>query len=184
MKKLRSLWVAAFAMLVATLPVQAQQGLRPAALYAQLGFAEHGTTTATVGAVWPWSWRTSLFGGELGGQTEAFASWWRADDFGGGHQSYLQLGLLPVLRLRFDQGRSNWFVEAGIGVTWMDKIFSTPNTQFSTSGNFHDMLGAGYSWGANHEHEIGLRLVHISNASLKRPNPGIEFLQLKYGRRF
>ncbi|MBI5278914.1 MAG: acyloxyacyl hydrolase [Burkholderiales bacterium] len=182
MKKLYCLTAAA----LAALPflAQAQQGLSPATLYAQFGLSEHGTVSATVGAAWPWAWKSSLVGTEVTGQTEGYASLWRADAIGGGSQSVVQLGLLPVFRLRFDAGRSDWFMEAGIGVSWMDRVYHTPNKQFSTSWNFHDMLGVGYSFGANREHEFGLRLVHYSNAGIRKPNPGIEFLQLRYGRRF
>lgn len=184
MKKLIRIGMASLALAAGAMPAQAQQGLRPSSLYAQFGMAEHATNSTTLGAVWPWAWRTGVLGADLTGQTEAYISHWSADAFGAGRQSYTQLGLLPVLRLRFDRGRSDWFAEAGIGVTWMDKVYATPDKQFSTSGNFHDMLGVGYSFGTNREHELGLRLVHYSNAGIRRPNPGIEFLQLRYGRRF
>jgi lipid A 3-O-deacylase len=182
MKKLHVLLAAALA--AAPFVARAQQGLNPTTLYAQFGLAEHGTTSATVGAAWPWSWKTQWMGTEVTGQTEGYASWWRADAVGGGNQSYLQLGLLPVFRFRFDQGRSDWFLEAGIGLSWTHKTYVTPDKQFSTAFNFHDMVGFGYNWGAQREHELGLRLVHYSNAGIKKPNPGIEFLQLRYGRRF
>jgi lipid A 3-O-deacylase len=184
MKKLRRFaWGAAACAALSSFSVQAQ-GLKPQGVYVQLGAAEHGTASATVGLVWPWAWRSTFVGGELTGQTEAYASHWTADAFGGGRQSYTQLGLLPVLRLRFDGGRSDWFVEGGIGVTWMDKIYCTPDKCFGSSGNFHDMLGVGRSFGADRSHELSLRLVHYSNAGIKKPNPGIEFLQLRYGWKF
>ena len=182
MKKRHPTWAALLAAAMAA--PAAAQGLRPASFFGQIGLAEHGTNSATAGVAWPWSWRTQLAGAELGGQTEAYVSLWNADDFGGGRQSFVQLGVVPVFRLRFDGGRSNWFLEGGIGITWMNRRYRTPDTQFSTTGNFHDMLGVGYSFGAQREQELSLRLVHFSNASIKKPNPGIEFLQLRYGRRF
>ena len=66
----------------------------------------------------------------------------------------------------------------------MDKIYRTPEKQFSTSGNFHDMLGIGRSFGANRDRELSLRYVHFSNADIKKPNPGTDFLQLRYAVKF
>lgn len=158
--------------------------LRPQWVYGQVAGAEHGTYSLTLGVAWPWDWRTQFGNSEVTGQTEAYISHWSAQAIGGGRQSLTQLGLVPVLRLRFDQGRSNWFVEGGIGVTWMDKTYHTPDKQFSTVGNFHDMLGIGRSFGANRERELSLRYVHFSNADIKKPNPGVDFLQLRYAVKF
>lgn len=158
--------------------------LRPQWVYGQLAAGEHETYSATLGVAWPWDWRRGFAGGELTGQTEAYISHWSAQAIGGGRQSITQLGLVPVLRLRFGEGRSDWFVEAGIGVTWMDKIFRTPDKRFSTAGNFHDMIGIGRSFGANRDRELSLRYVHFSNADIKKPNPGVDFLQLRYAVRF
>jgi lipid A 3-O-deacylase len=157
---------------------------RPTSFFVLGGVAEHGTTSATVGVAWPWSWKSSLGSAQLSGQTEAYISYWHADSFRGGPSSYTQLGLVPVLRLRFDEGRSPWFVEAGIGISVTDRVYRTPHKQFSTAGQFHDTIGFGYSFGAQRTSELGLRLTHFSNAGIKRPNPGENFLQLRYAHQF
>jgi len=183
MKKLP--WIALIAAASAALSSGASaEGLRPDWVYVQGGLAEHGTVSATVGVAWPWSWRTELSGAELTGQTEFYASHWSAEDFGSGRQSLTQLGLVPVLRIRFGQGRSDWFLEGGIGVSWLDKTYHTPDKRFSTAGNFHDMFGVGRSFGPGRSRELSLRLVHYSNAGVKKPNPGADFLQLRYGVKF
>lgn len=158
--------------------------LRPQWVFGEAGTARHGTYSATLGVAWPWDWRREFVGGELTGLTEAYVSHWSAPAVGGGRQSLTQLGLVPLLRLRFDQGRSDWFVEAGIGVTWLDKIYHTPDKRFSTAGNFHDTIGIGRSFGANRDRELSLRYVHFSNADIKKPNPGVDFLQLRYAVKF
>ena len=94
--------------------------------------------------------------------------------------SFTQLGLVPLLRYRFGEGRSNWFIEAGIGVSVMDPIYRTEEKRFSTRFNFVDVAGAGRSFGQRREHELSLRIAHISNANIKKPNPGENFLQLRY----
>lgn len=52
---------------------------------------------------------------------------------------------------------------------------------------WHDdslVLGLGVSLGAQRRHELLLRLQHVSNAGLKQPNPGLNFLQLRYALHF
>jgi lipid A 3-O-deacylase len=180
MKKLPMLVLA----LAAALPSLAMADLRPAGWFVQGGAGDHGTTSATVGVTWPWAWRSSLWGAEVSGQTEAYVSAWRADAFGGGTQGYTQLGLVPVLRLRPGAGSSPWFFEAGIGISVLDKVYRTPDRLMSTAWNFHDTVGVGYSFGAKRDSEVGLRYTHFSNAGIKKPNPGMDFLQLRYGRSF
>ncbi len=157
--------------------------LRPDAVMVQAAVAPHGTAAAGVGAVWDWGWqwpRRALFTG----QTELILSHWRADAVGGGSQSLQQMTLLPVFRLNLDQGRSPWYLELGIGASYLSRDYVTPNKTFSTRWNFYDMVGGGYKFGTNNKHELGLRYVHISNLSIRKPNPGEDFLQLRYAMKF
>ena len=157
---------------------------RPTSFFADVGVAEHSTYNASVGLAWTWDWRTSLWGGEVTAQTEAYISRWSARHVAGGRHTLTQLGLVPVWRLRFDQGRSDWFVEAGIGVSVLDKQYQIPGKRFGTEFNFHDTVGVGRSFGTNRASELSLRLTHFSNAGIDKPNPGENFLQLRYQRRF
>jgi lipid A 3-O-deacylase len=157
--------------------------LTPHGAFAVAGVAARGTDSLTVGAVWPWAWRMPAGGGELTAITEAYVSYWQARAAVGRH-SFTQIGLVPLLRFRPDEGRSAWFGEAGIGVSTTDRLYNTPSKQFSTRFNFVDTLGAGRNFGAQRQHELGLRLVHMSNASIKRPNPGENFLQVRYAVMF
>jgi lipid A 3-O-deacylase len=157
--------------------------LRPTAAFIQGGLGEHALCT-TAGVIWPWQWKRQGWGGEWSASTEAYISHWHADAFGGGRQGFTQVGLVPMLRLRFDEGRSAWFIEGGIGVTWMDKMYRTPHRQFSTRFNFIDSLAVGRNFGEQGQHELSLRAVHVSNAGIKHPNPGEDFLQLRYALRF
>lgn len=157
---------------------------RPTSFFADVGLADNSTRSASVGLAWAWDWRTSLWGGEVTAQTEAYISHWNARHVAGGRQSLTQIGLVPVFRLRFDQGRSDWFVEAGIGVSMLDKEYRIPGKRFSTEFNFHDTVGVGRSFGPKRESDLSLRLTHFSNAGIDKPNPGENFLQLRYSRKF
>jgi len=153
--------------------------LRPGGVFVQGGVAEHASFSATVGVMWPWSWRSEMAGGEWTGISEAFASYWSARA-AGGRESFTQLGLLPLLRYRFAKGSSGWFLEGGIGISAMDTMYRTTDKQFSTRFNFVDVVGVGRSFGAQRARELSLRLSHISNGGIKKPNPGENFLQLRY----
>lgn len=162
----------------------AAQGLRPATAFVQGGVGKYGLGALSAGVAWPWAWRTSLLGGELTARTELFATAMRAHEAGGGNQSFLQLGLVPMVRYGFDGGRSPWFVEAGIGLSVMDRLYATPERSLSTRWNFSDNFAVGRSFGANGQHEVSLRWQHTSNAGIKKPNPGLDLLMLRYATGF
>lgn len=161
----------------------AAQGLRPSGYFVQGGLAEGRVWSGTAGLTWPWAWKTSVLSAELGGLTEAYVSHWNAPSTSGG-RGFTQVGVIPLLRLRFDQGRSPWYAEAGVGVSAMDHHFVTTTKQFTTSFNFVDVVGVGRSFGPARGQEIGLRLQHVSNAGIRVPNPGQNFVQLRYASAF
>lgn len=169
---------------VAALSFSAQaMDLMPHGAYGVAGVAPHSTDSLTAGAIWPWAWRMPAGGGKLTALTEGYVSFWKARA-AVGRQSFTQVGIVPLVRWRPDQGRSLWFAEAGIGVSTMDRLYHTPDKQFSTRFNFVDTIGVGRSFGVQRQHELGLRVVHMSNASIKHPNPGENFLQLRYAVMF
>ena len=154
--------------------------LRPSSVYIQGGAGRDSLASATVGVNWPWAWKANALGGQFSASTEAYISFWRANDFGGGHQSFTQVALVPYLRYTFDGGRSPWFTELGIGISTTDKKYVTPDKTFSTRFNFSDNIAIGRGFGEKNRHEVSLRIQHISNAGIKKPNPGEEFVQLRY----
>ena len=162
----------------------AADGWRPDGYFVQGGPGGRGIWSASVGLTWPWAWKSSLVGTEVSGLTEASVSHWSAPTAVGGRRGFTQVALVPMFRFRPDQGRSQWFGEAGIGISAMDHHFVTTDKQFTTSFNFVDVLGVGRSFGASRAQEIGLRLQHVSNAGIKSPNPGQNFLQLRYATSF
>lgn len=144
----------------------------------------HGSGALTVGASWPWAWQRMSQSGQWTAATEAFVSHWRARSrWVPGREGYTQVAVVPVLRYRFGQGRSPWFVEGGIGVSWFDSVYETDRRLFSSRFQFHDTVGVGRSFGAAREHEWTLRFNHISNAGVRKPNPGENLLLLRYTRR-
>ncbi|AGU53451.1 putative lipid A 3-O-deacylase [Variovorax paradoxus B4] len=156
----------------------------PSSLFTQFGSA-HGTRTLTAGLTWDLPYRWQLGPGELSSYLEASYAYWQIqsmDRVGLSHLS--QLALIPVLRYRPADGASPWFFETGLGVTATSSVYRTRQKSFSTSFNFGTHLAVGRNFGAQRQHEIALRLEHFSNAGIKHPNPGENFVQIRYARRF
>lgn len=161
----------------------AADGLRPSGYLVQAGSGDAGTWSGTAGVYWNWDWRRRVGSFEAEGVTEAFVSYWNARGREG-RRGFTQIGVLPVLRLRPDAGRSPWFVEAGIGLSTMHPTFETESKRFSSAFNFVDIVGVGRSFGSERQHELGLRLQHVSNGGISVPNPGQNFVQLRYANSF
>ena len=94
----------------------------------------------------------------------------------------IELGYSPVFRLQRSTGSvpSGFYVEGAIGVRLLSKTRVHAEHSMSTAFQFSDMIGAGYQWGDAGQHTVGLRVQHISNAGIKKPNPGINFTSAFY----
>lgn len=165
----------------------------PSSWFIQAGSA-NDTQSVTAGLTWDLTPRWKFGGGEATTYVEASLSRWSYQRAGssnestgagaGGRKQLAQFAAIPVLRYRPDDGRSPWFFEGGVGVTVTSKIYVTEEKRFSTAFNFGTHLGIGRSFGTRGEHELSLRIEHFSNAGIKRPNPGENFVQLRYAYRF
>lgn len=156
--------------------------LRPARVFVQLG-GNQGAATATAGASWDLGWQHDSRWGPIDAQLELSAGRWRSDRDMERNNWTSQFGMTPVLRLRPLGWALGWRVEAGIGLNLLTPVYQRENKHFSTRYNFGDHIGLAYQWGGHEAHELGLRLQHYSNAGLKKPNPGENFLQLRYAYR-
>ncbi|VGO09029.1 Probable signal peptide protein [plant metagenome] len=105
--------------------------------------------------------------GELG------AAYWKANgsrDPG----NVWQFNAIPMFRWWTGE---RFYLEAGVGATaFTSTRFADKN--ISTAFQFGDHIGAGFL--INDSNRIGLRLSHFSNASIKKPNPGLDVVQLTY----
>jgi len=170
-------------LLACPLGAAAQEAFVPTAAFLQAG-ASQGTQSFTAGLAWdlPYAW--TLGTARIESRLEASYAWWQirsGDRDGISHLS--QLALIPALRYRSAHG-SPWFFEAGLGVTVTSSVYRTRRRRFSTAFNFGTHLAVGRSFGAQRQHEVSLRFEHFSNAGIRHPNPGANFVQLRYERRF
>ena len=166
---------------VLALPAAAQEvDAAPRLFYGQIGAAEHRVHTEAVGVRLPWrsfgdgSWQLDA---DL-----SIANWSSyAHDYDGARRSVVVLEATPALRME-TSGR--WYASAGIGLTLASRTFRNHGRRFSTRFNFASHVGAGVWLDAAHTHALELRVQHVSNAGIKKPNPGEDFLQLRYLHRF
>ena len=169
--------------LVCAMPAAAQDALSMGA-YLQAGRSpgSSDTNAATLGFTGPLLVGREFLGARL--YYEASISQWRADNASGARTSYTQLAFVPTARWRLDEGRSPWFVDAGLGLSYLDGDYNTPEHRFGSRWNFTERLALGRSFGAQGRHEISLGLQHFSNAGIKKPNPGENFVSVRYAARF
>jgi hypothetical protein len=48
----------------------------------------------------------------------------------------------------------------------------------SSSFQFADLVGVGAQFGEHQNYQAGFRFQHLSNAGIRKPNPGINFSQI------
>lgn len=72
------------------------------------------------------------------------------------------------------------YVEAGVGLSWLSQR-EIGGRKLSLHFQFEDNIGLGFRFGKNNEYDLTYRLFHYSNASLKRPNSGINIQMLNIG---
>lgn len=144
------------------------------------GFLQIGrqtdTRALTLGLNWDWSWNRPLGSGLLTGYHELTLGRWRAE-VPEGHESFTQLGYAPVLRWWSAGTPGGFFAEGGIGLNVISPRFRTVHKQVGSNFSFGDHLGVG--WRSGGGMEVSLRFEHFSNAGLAKPNPAIEFWQLR-----
>ena len=102
---------------------------------------------------------------------------WRVPDA----RNITEFGYSPVFRLERPGASATFFAEGSIGARLLSHTRLAPHVPLSTAFQFADMLGVGMQWGQGvGAQTVGLRLQHQSNADIKKPNPGINFLMLYY----
>lgn len=166
------------------LPAAAQDSSSGSWAFVQVG-TSGSTRQATIGIQVPManSWR--LGGGELTAYWDFLLSRWSYEaPTQQRHDLLAQVGAKPTFRWSPGGAFGRSFFEAGVGATFTSSLYRTEGKRFSTKFNFGDHLAVGYTLDPERTHEVALRVEHYSNAGIKHPNPGENFVQLRYARRF
>lgn len=123
-------------------------------------------------------------GTHLGGYWDLSLAQWRGSahqEVKDRHQYLTGIGLTPVFRFQADDMK-RWYVEGGIGIHMLSKLYDNNSDYLSTKIQFGDHIGTGYVF--QNGWEAGLQLQHFSNGGVKRPNSGVNFLVFKLARPF
>jgi len=155
----------------------AQQPSSSGALGLHVGVGDHYRRLA-LSYETPSFWRAELGDwGRLDAVGEFSLAHWQANSSRyPGH--VWQISATPFLRW---WAGDHFFIEAGIGANGFSRT-RFANKTISTAFQFGDHIGL--AWQINPNNRLGLRYSHFSNASIKRPNPGLNILQLRYGYQF
>ncbi len=146
---------------------------RPDAVFVQVGASARDARVAGLGLRWQISGPAS--GAQWSGRMEVSLGRWstRVMPGGlppGGRDHAVQVVAMPVVRWRPAQGGSAWFMEAGLGLSWHDRSYRVERLRQGSRFNFQEELAVGRTWGGGHD--VSLRMAHMSNAGLRKPNPG------------
>ncbi|MFT4194139.1 acyloxyacyl hydrolase [Ottowia sp.] len=164
---------------VAAWPARAEgvDGSLTAAAAAEAGVRKFGVVVGTTRADPLWQgqeWRLLL-------RHEVELAAWRVPKA----RDLVEAGYSPVLRLeRPLAGGGALFLEGSVGARLLSRTRVAPDRGLSTAFHFADMVGVGVQWGRQGRSSLGVRCQHLSNLGIKRPNPGMDFLQVRYTRRF
>lgn len=133
-----------------------------------------------------WDWTSPLLkltDWQVGGYWDAaLGQWHKGNVAPGQNEDITEIGLTPVFRLE-GTSRVGPYLEAAIGFHLLSHT-QIGDKRMSTAFQFGDHLGFGYRFGAKSAFDLGYRFQHLSNASIKRPNPGINFHQIRLQYRF
>jgi len=132
-------------------------------------------------------WNKNWFprgGYHLSGYWDANVAYWRANqwnDVPDRRKNLAVVGVTPVFRWEADN-KLGFYGEAGIGVSLFSHVYRNTDRQLSTAFEFADHIGAGYVF-AN-KWDVGVRLQHYSNGSIKQPNGGVNLALVRATYKF
>lgn len=144
------------------------------------------SNTAALGVLIP----TSAFNwiprkaGPLSLHWDLALSSWRALQVQGGRREFTQLSGIGVWRYALGGPDAPLFLDFGLGISVFDRLYTARTGSFSTAFQFTEAIGLGYRFGKDNDYEISVRAQHISNAGIKKPNPGAELVRLRFAFQF
>lgn len=120
-----------------------------------------------------WNYQFSGNRGKLELFAELGAAYWKADGARYPSDAW-QFSAIPMLRWTV---RQRYYLQAGVGPTVFNRTrFAGERIGSAFQFGSHLELGAFISSSSR----LGLRVSHVSNAGIERPNPGLEVFQLIY----
>jgi hypothetical protein len=146
-----------------------------------------GTKTQMVRAGVTSDWDQRWFqsnGTHFSGYWDASVGAWRGtryQNMPGATQKLMDIGFTPVFRFQRDD-KKGFYAEAGIGVHYLSKLYDNDDNRLSTNFQFGDHIGIGYVF--DNKWELGMKIQHFSNGGYKKPNSGVNFVNVKASYHF
>lgn len=154
-------------------------------MYLQASTGDSHSKGLVVGATFPWQGASMALGtGALSIHFDGWVGSWRNQRRHVKRFDSTTLGFGPMLRWRGSEGASPLFMEIGVGVMYSHKTLYYNGKPMGSHWNFTPQAAVGSNFGSKNQHELSLRFFHASNAGIKKPNPGLDFIQLRYAHSF
>ncbi len=146
--------------------------------------AGYGYHTTMERLSWSRTWDRRWFADQswnLTGYWDVGIGRWTPHDAAGGNHDVNDFGITPVWRLVPAQATGTVvpFAELAVGAHYISDHEIYNGRNMSTHFQFGDHVGAGLSFGPQHDWDAMLRFQHLSNAGLQNPNPGMNFYQVR-----
>jgi hypothetical protein len=110
---------------------------------------------------------------------------WNAKKSGIGERQIVDSNATGVLTIRpRESGYLPYYVDIGFGVHLLSHSRISDERNFGSSFQFGEFLGVGADFGERRRYAVAARIQHVSNGGIRRPNPGVTFVQISMMYRF
>jgi hypothetical protein len=143
------------------------------------------TQIVRIGAQWDWpnQWRPSG-SAHIGGYWDLTAAHWRENQYrnaAGNTRNIVDIGITPIFRVQSGM-KTGLYGEAGIGIHYLSELYDNNERHLSSHFQFGSHIGCGYVF--RNKVDIGVKVRHISNGGIKKPNDGVNFVAASISYRF
>ncbi len=102
-------------------------------------------------------------------------------DISGLSHSLTDFGFTPILRWQGTKLHPV-YAELGIGINYMTQKYNNNGRSMSSDFQFGDHIGVGYVF--SNGFDLNLNFQHYSDAGIRRPNPAVNFVNIRLGHTF
>jgi lipid A 3-O-deacylase len=132
-------------------------------------------------------WRSWQLGErwQVAGYWEGQLGYWDNNSSGPGAPSVWEIAIAPVFQLQpRSAGAALPYVEFATGAHLISEKRVNERRELGGHFQFGSHLGVGVRFGAQRRYDVSLRVQHLSNARLARPNDGINFASMRFAYHF
>lgn len=154
---------------------------------AATGWAASETRPYRVAAIWSFRSINSITASDwrIIPMWETSAGYWdgKVDLRKGGNSKIVAFTTGPLFRWQHEPQNMHLpsaYFEVGVAASWLSDT-EISGRRLSTHFQFEDKIGTGLRFGQKQQYDISIRAIHLSNASIKRPNNGVNMLLLSLG---